>query len=88
LDFRWEMFNGFNHPQWSSVTTWNDMGINPLSTFGRIGGGRPGRRASPGSSSGSAIGYVRSVSLWRSGVENTIPEGASSPVAKEGLCPA
>jgi len=43
LDFRWEMFNGFNHPQWSSVNTWNDTGTNPLSTFGRVDNGRPGR---------------------------------------------
>lgn len=44
LDFRWEMFNAFNHAQWSSVNTWNDTGTNPLSTFGRISGGRAGRR--------------------------------------------
>lgn len=43
LDFRWEMFNAFNHPQWFSVNTWNDTGINNLSTFGRINGGRAGR---------------------------------------------
>lgn len=49
LDFRWEMFNAFNHPQWSTFanTDWggvvNDTGTNPLSTFGRISGGRPGR---------------------------------------------
>jgi hypothetical protein len=43
VDFRWEMFNAFNHPQWSNVETWNDTGTNPLSTFGRITGGRPAR---------------------------------------------
>jgi len=43
LDFRWEMFNAFNHSQWSSVNTWNDTVTNPLSTFGRVDNGRSGR---------------------------------------------
>ena len=43
LEFRMETFNTFNHPQWNSVNTWDDTGTNPLSTFGRINGGRPGR---------------------------------------------
>jgi hypothetical protein len=43
LEFRMESFNTFNHPQWSSVNTWDDTGTNPLSTFGRVDNGRPGR---------------------------------------------
>jgi len=44
LDFRWEMFNAFNHPQWSGVSTWDDRGTNPEgTTFGRITSGRNGR---------------------------------------------
>ena len=39
LEFRKETFNGFNHPQWNRVNTWDDTGANPLSTFGRIDGG-------------------------------------------------
>ncbi len=43
LELRWEMFNAFNHTQWSHVNTTNDKGTNPFSTFGQISGGRPGR---------------------------------------------
>ena len=43
LDFRWEMFNAFNHPQWSSVNTTNDTGTNPDTRFGWVTGGRNGR---------------------------------------------
>jgi hypothetical protein len=43
IEFRWEMFNAFNHTQWSDVNTYNDTATNPLSTFGQINGGRPGR---------------------------------------------
>jgi hypothetical protein len=38
------MFNAFNHPQWSGVSTWDDRGTNPEgTTFGRITSGRNGR---------------------------------------------
>ncbi|MGE5647667.1 MAG: carboxypeptidase regulatory-like domain-containing protein [Acidobacteriota bacterium] len=43
LDFRWEMFNAFNHTQWSWVGTVNDVATNPFTEFGRVTGGRPGR---------------------------------------------
>ncbi len=43
IEFRWEMFNAFNHTQWSGVNTYNDTATNPLSTFGQINAGRPGR---------------------------------------------
>lgn len=44
LDFRWEMFNAFNHAQWSSINTTNDTGTNPDTRFGWITEGRNGRR--------------------------------------------
>jgi hypothetical protein len=44
LDFRWEMFNAFNHTQWSEIGTTNDVATNPLTEFGRVTAGRPGRQ--------------------------------------------
>jgi hypothetical protein len=43
IEFRWEMFNVFNHTQWSDIETNNDTVTNPVSRFGQISEGRPGR---------------------------------------------
>lgn len=43
VGLRVDSFNAFNHPQWSSVDTYDDTGTNNLSQFGRVTGGRPGR---------------------------------------------
>jgi hypothetical protein len=44
LEFRWEMFNMFNHPQWSSIGLTDNLATSATSTFGRVTGGRAGRR--------------------------------------------
>lgn len=43
LVFRADAFNAFNHPQWSSIDTYDDRQVNAQSEFGWITGGRPGR---------------------------------------------